>query len=272
MFVDAAAPDTFELRCALACALTGGALCYPTAGRWWDFRKTPRGPDVHVVVPWERRPRRRPGIVVHRSRHLPDTDVVRCRDGIAVTSPPRTVVDAAGIVGDDDVESMIEQGVERRNFTISTLARVSEPLAGTRAGRRFRRLLSRRPTRLKPVRSGYELRLERGMLARGFPQPVREHPVVLGPGEVVHPDLGLPDDRFYVEVDCWTWHSGRGDVAYDRRRDLKMRLAGNHVERVSDLAIDRHLGETVEDLWQRWQQVRGAVSTVEERAPPRRAG
>jgi hypothetical protein len=271
VFVDAGATDSFEVRCAVACALTGGALCFPTAGRWWGFRKTPRCSEIHVVVPWETRPQRRPGVVIHRSRQLPETDIVRRKDGIAVTTPPRTIVDAAGASSDDDVESMVEQGLERRVFTVTTLARVSLPLASTRAARRIRRLLGRRPAWLKPVRSDYELRLERAMIARGFPALVREHPVILGPVETAHPDLGVPEDRFYVEVDYWTWHSGRRDAAFDRRRDLKLRLAGHHVERVSDVAIDEHLPETVEDLWQRWQQVRGAAATSGVALPPRTA-
>ena len=72
---------------------------------------------------------------------------------------------------------------------------------------------------------------------------------------VIHPDLGLPEDRFFVEIDHQTWHDGRRDSAYDKRRDRKARLAGCHIERVSDLAIAHELSETVEDLWQRWRQV-----------------
>jgi hypothetical protein len=271
VLVDASAPRSFRLRCAVACASTGGALCFPTAGRWWQFRKTPRSEAVHVVVPWDRRIAPRRGMVVHRSRHLPRADLIRCADGIVLTSPARTVVDAARTRPDDEVESMIEQGLERGHFTVMKVASVAQPFTGTTAGRRVRQILGRRPSWLKPVRSDYELRLERAMLSRGFPRLVREHPVVLGPGDVVHPDFGLPDDRFYVEVDHSTWHSGRRDAAYDRRRDLKMRLAGNHVERVSDVAIDERLDETVDDLWERWNQVRGAKTPVEVENSPRTA-
>ena len=86
----------------------------------------------------------------------------------------------------------------------------------------------------------------------------REHAIVIAPGEVIHPDLGLPEDGFFVEVDHLSWHGGRHETAYDRRRDMKLRLVGAQVERVSDIAIEHHLDETVEDLWMRWQQVRRA--------------
>ena len=39
-------PDTLEHRMAIACASTGGVVCFPTAGIVWEFRKTPRIPDV----------------------------------------------------------------------------------------------------------------------------------------------------------------------------------------------------------------------------------
>ena len=38
-----------------------------------------------------------------------------------------------------------------------------------------------------------------------------------------------------------------------------MRLAGCHVERVTDVAIDGHLDEVVDDLWVLWQHLRGGL-------------
>ena len=79
--------------------------------------------EIHVCVPASRRVDARPGILVHRTRHLPDSDVVRRQDGIDVTSPPGTAVDAAALLSADDLESLIEQGIDRTYFTIATLWR-----------------------------------------------------------------------------------------------------------------------------------------------------
>ncbi len=38
-----------------------------------------------------------------------------------------------------------------------------------------------------------------------------------------------------------------------------MRLAGCHVERVTDVAIDGRLDEMVDDLWVLWQHLRGGL-------------
>ena len=73
---------------------------------------------------------------------------------------------------------------------------------------RWPAVLRSRPAWLKPVRSSYEQKLERALLDAGFPPLVREHPVVLLDGDEVHPDLGLPDERFFIEIDHPTWHGG----------------------------------------------------------------
>jgi very-short-patch-repair endonuclease len=99
------------------------------------------------------------------------------------------------------------------------------------------------------------LRLERAMRRRGFPPLVREPRLVLSDGEVIHPDLGLPVDRFFVEVDHLTWHGRRRRSADDRRRDLKARASGFHVERVSDIALDEDLDGTIENLWTQWKRL-----------------
>jgi hypothetical protein len=93
------------------------------------------------------------------------------------------------------------------------------------------------------------------MRRRGFPPLVREHRLVLFDGEVIHPDLGLPNDNFYVEVDHLEWHGQRRRSAYDRSRDLKARASGYAIERVTDIALEHDLDATVEQLWIEWQRL-----------------
>jgi hypothetical protein len=260
VLVSPSGPPTFEQQLAIACALTGGVISFPTAGKMWELRKTPTIKDVHVTVKRARAsitvPER---IVVHRTDELPRCDVVYRRDGIAVTSPPRTTVDAAAWLGADDLESMIEPGIWRSYYTVPTLWRHAQRLCrrGRRGSTRFVEVLGRREVWRRAVDSDYELRLERAMHAAGFPPLTRQHPVEIAPGKVVHPDLGIPEDGFFVEVDHLSWHGARREGACDRRRDLKVRArTGFHVERVTDVAIDHHLDETIEDLLAVWHRVR----------------
>lgn len=258
VFVDPSSPDTLERRVAIACAVTGGAACFPTAGELWRFRKTPRVDDVHVLIAWARRCATPGGITLHRMTDLRPNDLVPRSDGITIVSPPLAMFGAASAVSRNDLESMIEQGLDRGNFTMPTLMSLGRRLCrpGREGSTRFAEAIASRPTWLKPVNSDHELRLARALERRGFPRLERQCRVEIKPGNVVHPDLGIPADRFYIEVDHVTWHGGRIEGVYDKHRDRLVRLAGNHVERVTDHAIDHQLDETVEDLWVLWQQSR----------------
>lgn len=130
------------------------------------------------------------------------------------------------------------------------------------------RVLRSRPADLRPVRSAYERRLERALLASGFPALARESRVVLLNGDVVRPDLGIPDEHFFIEVDHATWHGGL-DNAYDRARDLEVERAGNCVKRVPTRSIDDDLDNTVAvlvELRSRWLNSLTATRSVA--APP----
>jgi hypothetical protein len=250
-------PDTLEHRMATACAVTGGVVSFPTAGLVWRFRKTPRVPDVHLWLPVNRRVVERDGFCVRRTRHLPAADVVRRRDGIDVTAPPRTAFDAAAVLSANDLESLIEQGIHHPYFIIPTLWGVARRLCrkGRPGSRLFAEVLAGREPWRRPVESDYELRLERAMRRRGFPPLIRGHRLELASNLVIHPDLGIPEHGFFVEVDHLSWHGGRLETAYDRRRDRMVRASGRHVERVTDIDLDRRLRDTVEELWTIWQSV-----------------
>jgi hypothetical protein len=263
VLVDTSSPQTLEQSVAIACAATGGVASFPTAGLLWSLRRTPRSDEVHVTIPWRRRTAASSGVVVHRSTWLPPGHVVTRAAGIALTAPPRTVFDAAGFVASDAVESMIEQGIDWGLFIVPTLwAACRELLHSARAGSHaFATILRSPPAWVRPVRSEYELILERAMRRRGFPPLVREHPLRIAPDIVIHPDLGLPADAFFVEVDHLTWHGGRVESAYDRWRDMQVRKTGARVERVTDVAIRTALDATVEDLYALWRLHRGTFGT-----------
>jgi very-short-patch-repair endonuclease len=174
-----------------------------------------------------------------------------------VTSPPRTAFDAAAFLADDDLESLVEQCLERRYFLITTLWSLTRRVAkrGRPGSGRIAKMIARRPPWRRPVESDYELRLERALRRRGFPSFQRQCRLELARGEVIHPDFGLPEVGFHIEVDHLSWHGGRREGAYDRGRDLRVRASGYDVERVSDVAIDDDLEATVERLWEVLQRL-----------------
>ena len=221
------------------------------------MRKSPRSPDVHVWIREDRRVQATPGVRIHRTSDLRDTDVVRRTDGIAVTSPPRTAFDAARWLSADDLESLIESGIHASYFTVPTLWSSGRRLCsrGRGGSRRFAEVLGAREAWRKPVDSDYELRLERALRRRGFPPLERQCRLDLENGKVIHPDLGVPRARLL--------HRGRPPHVARRPdgsglrlpRDLEIEALGHHVERVTDVAIDQHLDATVELLWSIWQRI-----------------
>ncbi len=82
----------------------------------------------------------------------------------------------------------------------------------------------------------------------GVPELVRQHPVRLPDGSVVHPDGALPDLRWAVEVDHVTWHGGRFDAQYDKSRDRKARRAGWTVERITDSELAADFSGAIAEL------------------------
>jgi very-short-patch-repair endonuclease len=236
-------------------ACTDGAVSHTSAGQIWGFRKLNRYRDIHISVA-QGVQRRFDGeglddVVLHRSSELPASDVVRRGDGIIVTSPARTVFDLAAVIPEEDLESIIEQGLAMGRFSLTKLLATRDRLStpGRKGTKQLRRVLASRSLRQRPVDSDYELRLLRALQDNGMPTFERQMPLLLTGGELVHPDLAEPTRRFIIEVDHAEWHSRREASQYDRWRDRQYHLLGWHSERVSDRDIDERLPQTVHELY-----------------------
>ncbi len=253
VYVVAAVPPTVLQAYAVAVAATGGAISHTSAGSLAAFRGLPRDGSVHVTIAHHRSldlsalPAH---VVLHRTRALPRTDLVRRGDGIVVTSSQRTAFDLAAVLDADALESLIEQGIDRGMFTVPTLWAAARRLArpGRDGSGRFVDVLASRPAWVKPVGSHDELVLVGALVALGVPAPVRQHPIELARGRDVHPDLAWPDLRLAIEVDHVSWHGGRLDSTYDKWRDRQLRLRGWEVDRVTDTDLRDHRAATVRDV------------------------
>lgn len=86
-------------------------------------------PDaVHVTVPRSRRyVPRLPGVVVHTTSLPLDTADVVVRDGIRVTSPVRTILDAAESgIGPEQIETAVRDAEQRGLLTLRQLTAAAE--------------------------------------------------------------------------------------------------------------------------------------------------
>ena len=246
----AAAPSTVDQRMALACAAGPDVVVsHRSAGRIWGLRRLGQDDRLHVTIPG-RSNRQVRGVVVHRSHRIDRVDVVERADGIRLTSPPRTAFDLAAVFHDDALASIVEQLLHDERCTIPTLFATGRRLSehGRNGSARFARVLQSRPALLKPVASDLELQLERALVQAGLPRPLRQPALRLPSGEVVHPDFYWPAEREAVEVDHVTWHGGKLDLTYDKRRDRQLWQLRIHVTRVTDDEIRHHLGRVVADV------------------------
>lgn len=244
----ATSSETFESRCAAACAADQFAIVSGVAAaRLWEFRHVWR-PDVpHLLVGHDRTPVTR-GVVLRRSNVIDDIDVVERVDGIRVASPPRAWFDCARDVDDERFERLTEWVLDHHS-TVPALWQTARRLqARGRPGlARVKRVMEARDDWQKPAGSGIELRVLNALERRGI-RLVRQYPLRLSDGTTIHPDGADPSIRWAVEIDHVTWHGGRLDAQYDKRRDRAARLAGWQVERATDQELADDFGAVIDQL------------------------
>ena len=105
---------------------------------------------------------------------------------------------------------------------------------GRRGVARFVRWLDRAGVRSQPSQSGFEVDVIEALRRAGLPEPVRQHPVTLRSGEVVHLDVAWPAIQLAVEPGHSWWHGGDLGVRSDQGRDRACGIVGWHVMRYDE--------------------------------------
>jgi hypothetical protein len=176
-------------------------------------------PPPEVTTPTERRIK---GLKTQRSRQIDPRDTTR-RRGIPVTTVPRTIVDlAAGLSEDDLARACHEAGVRHR----TTPAQVEAVLA--------RRPNSPGATKLRQVLRGdvhvtlseLEQRFLDHLLEAGLPLPKTNR---RAGGRRV--DCRWAAQRVTVELDSYRYHSSRHAWEEDRRREREAYARGDEFRR-----------------------------------------
>lgn len=170
--------------------------------------------------------------------------------GIPCTSPARTLVDLAGLVGEGTLRGAFEVAAFKRLLDLDAI----EAALGRgrrRGGPTLRALLAEwraaataLPSRPK-LRSPFEAKLLPLLATSDQPMPKVNAPVST-PGGRLEVDLLWPDHRFVVEADSRKHHGN--DLAFerDRWRDRELMRAGysslrvswRHAEREAEAVLD----------------------------------
>ena len=231
-------------------------LSGPSAGRIYGLRRC-TADDVHLLA---RNAVTLDGVVAHRTTLLRPTDVTTV-GAFRLLRPARLICDLAVYLSDDDLDSVIEQMLERRIASMAVIRAVANEFKapGRNGTKRLRRVLNGREDWTRPAESDLERRLARALAGRGL-DIVAQLDVELDGGRHVRLDLAVPAVRLAVEVDHATWHAGRLDVERDKRRDRQLARLGWTVVRVTDRDIQSRLPETVDEIMMIVHRLESAAS------------
>jgi REase_MTES_1575 len=214
----------------MAAVLAGGpaaALSHHSAGALWGMLRSSR--EVIDVTSRARR-RTRSGIRLHRS-HLPADEVTGVQ-GIPVTSPPRTLLDLAGVVNSHGLERAMEQAEARRitdHLSLADLLARHPSRPGVAA---LRRILAAGYGASTITRSALEDRFLAFLDARGLPRP-RVNASIRAGGRWMECDFVWGSRRLIVELDGREYHDTSAAFERDRERDRALNAAGWRVVRVT---------------------------------------
>jgi hypothetical protein len=176
-------------------------------------------PPAEVMAPVARRLR---GIITHRVRRInaQETTVLR---GIPITTVPRTLVDVAKDMGDEELaHACHEAGVRYRTTPRHVEAVLARSPNAPGAGKLRRIISGDTPIILSKLERGFLRRLREARLP--LPRTNR-------PAGAHYVDCRWPERGLTVELDSYTFHHSRRAWEQDRRRERAARRRGDDFRR-----------------------------------------
>lgn len=222
------------LAAVLACA-PHALLSHVSAAWLWGLTNTSPLP-ASVCAPSHRTPRS--PIRLHEARSLAPGDQA-LREGIPVTSLPRTLLDNAATVRFEWLEKMIERSEDLELFDLQAVEDLLERTVGHHGHGRLRKAIALyKPTSF--TRSTLERRFLELCLEAGLPQP-RTNYVIHG----FELDCCWPEFHFAVELDVFETHGTRAAFERDRKRQEDLLLHGIAMTRVTGPRLEREPDEVM---------------------------
>jgi very-short-patch-repair endonuclease len=171
------------------------------------------------------------GIKRHHKALPPDE--VTVREGIPVTSVPRTIFDLAATEDADTIAAMLRESEHRNLWDRLSLPDLVERYPGRRGVKKVRLALQRvteEPTGRK--RSRLEERFAPFLRRHHLPMPRFNDWILLGPKRY-QVDCHWPGTGRIVELDGWESHHTRSAFQDDRERDRRLAAAGYSVTHIT---------------------------------------
>ncbi len=192
------------------------AVSHRGATWYWHISETRELDAVEFTVPFKANADR-PAITIHRSSLLRRGQVV-VRDGFAVTTPLRTLVDIGAVLAVHEVEDVFDRAIAKQLVTPPTaLAELEREAKRGRAGcGSLRAVLLEQGVGANRSPSFLEAKALRLFRRHGLPVPKVE--LVWGSHGQFRLDFSWVEFGLVVEVDGWDCHASRSARQYDLRR------------------------------------------------------
>jgi very-short-patch-repair endonuclease len=206
-----------EQAALLACGELS-VLSHRSAANLWSLLPYPASAKVWVTVP-PGRSADRPRLQLARAG-VPARDIRR-RQGLRLTSPPRTICDLSRLLDEEVLEAVVAEASYRRLASAAELVEQIEGNQGRRGLAKLRRVLDLPggPRRTRSPAERAMLRLLRHAGVTGYETNAKVH--------CYEVDFWWRTEKLVVEVDGWDAHSGR--VAFERDRLKAATLAAHGV-------------------------------------------
>ena len=184
----------------------------------------------------------KPGMAVHRSRHVHPDDRAEV-NGIPVTSVARTLVDLADVLNERQLTRAVRQAELLKVFDLRAIEAALDRVSGRKGRHRLRRVLVAYQPEPHLLRSRAERRLKRLCRQHHLPQP--QFNVSVAGYEV---DVYWPDAKLVLEFDGAATHQTRFAFHDDRRRDRALAAEGVQTLRVTWPDLDAALADQVREI------------------------
>jgi very-short-patch-repair endonuclease len=231
--------EGFLIAAVLACG-KGTALSHQTGGHYWNLNRT-SSRAIHVTVPRSKKPKV-DGVVVHLTRQLTDADWT-IKDGIPVTSVPRTLVDLAAVLKQRELIKALEQAQRLRLFDLRAIEEVLARSNGRKGAKALRAALAELADEAPDTWSPLEDDFLDFCRHRNI-QPPQLNVVIAG----FCVDAAWPHKNVVVELDSRTHHTGIHAFEEDRKRDAKLQVAGHRIVRVTRHRLTHEADDLDADL------------------------
>jgi hypothetical protein len=216
----------------MAATLSCGDHCdlsHRGAGALWGIAPY-NGTWIDVATPTQRRSRGR--IKIHVGRL--DSQDRTVEEGIPVTSPARTLLDLAAIVGERRTERALERAEKLELFDLTAIQSVCRRSHGHHGLKNLNLALG---LYLPDDRTRSDLERDLIDLCRDHDLPL---PLINGLVAGHEVDALWPDARLIIELDSWEHHRDRAAFERDRIRDAELSLTGYRVVRVTWCRLRDH--------------------------------